>query len=127
MNTKTDAAPSGNKLDILKWIIAVLFAGAGLVGFYYLEEQYSQLIRVITLLAGVGFAVFVASHTEKGRAILQFARESRMEVRKVVWPTRQETLQMTGLVILMVVVLAIVIWFLDSILLWLVRLLTKTI
>lgn len=124
MNTKTDAASSDNRLDIPKWIIAVLFAGAGLVGFYYLEEQYSQLIRVITLLAGVGFAIFVASRTEKGRAILQFARESQLEVRKVVWPTRQETVQMTGLVILMVVVLAIVIWFLDTILLWIVRWLT---
>ncbi len=125
MNTKTDAASSGNRLDIPKWIIAVLFAGAGLVGFYYLEEeQYSQLIRVITLLAGVGFAVFIASRTEKGRAIFEFARESHLEVRKVVWPTRQETIQMTGLVILMVVVLAIVIWFLDMILLWVVRWLT---
>jgi preprotein translocase subunit SecE len=125
MNIKTDAAPLDNKFDILKWLIVVLLAGGGLFSFYYFEEQYSQLIRVITLLAGLGIAIFVSSKTERGRAMLEFVRESHLEVRKVVWPTRQETVQMTGLVILMVVILAIVIWLLDSLLLWTVRLFTS--
>jgi preprotein translocase subunit SecE len=73
----------------------------------------------------MGMAAFVASRTEIGRSTLVFVRESHLEIRKVVWPTFEETLQMTGVVVLMVVILAILISVIDSILIWLVRLITN--
>jgi preprotein translocase subunit SecE len=124
MNTKTEATASSDKLDIFKWFIAILLIGGGLFSFYYFEE-HSQLLRVLTLLAACTIAIVIASTTETGRYFLEFSKESHLEIRKVVWPTRQETMQMTGLVIFMVVMLSLVIWALDSTLFWLVRLLTS--
>lgn len=124
MNTKTDATPSENKLDLLKWISVMFLVGSGLVGFYYFEG-HSLLIRVVSLLTLLSIAAWIATRTEKGRLALDFFRESHLEVRKVVWPTREETLQMTGIVVLLVIVLSIFIWILDGILMWLVRLLTS--
>lgn len=124
MNTKADVSPAMDKLDPLKWLIAILLVGGGLFSFYYFEEV-SHLLRIVALLASVGIAVFVASKTETGRSTLDFIHESHLEIRKVVWPTREETLQMTGVVILMVVILAILIWVIDSTLIWLVRLITN--
>ncbi len=119
MNAKTDAAVA-NQFDVIKWLVAGLLVGLALAGFYYFSES-SLLLRVFILLAAFGVAVYIALQTAKGRSIWSFGQESHLEVRKVVWPTRQETMQMTGVVILMVVVMALMIWGIDSILLLLVR------
>jgi preprotein translocase subunit SecE len=124
MNTKADVSPATDKLDPLKWLVVILLVGGGLFSFYYFEE-FSHLVRVVALLASMGMAAFVASRTEIGRSTLVFVRESHLEIRKVVWPTFEETLQMTGVVVLMVVILAILISVIDSILIWLVRLITN--
>lgn len=97
MSTKTDARAS-NKLDTLKWLLVVLLLGAGIISFYYFDE-YSLLLRVISLLVVVFLVAFIASTTEKGRTTLDFLQQSHLEVRRVVWPTRQETAQMTGVVL----------------------------
>lgn len=123
MSTKTDATPSSNKLDTLKWLLVLLLLSTGIVGFYYFAE-HSLLLRVVSLLGIVGLAIFIALQTEKGRSTKNFLQQTQIEVRKVVWPTRQETVQMTGIVILMVVLVALIIWMLDSLLFWLVRLFT---
>jgi preprotein translocase subunit SecE len=120
MTTKTDTTIE-NKIDFLKWLLVVLLLATGIIGFYYFIE-HSLLLRVIGLLIVFGIAGFIASTTEKGRTTVSFLHESHLEVRRVVWPTRQETLQMTGVVLLMVVLVAFIIWALDSLLLWLVRL-----
>ncbi|EDN70850.1 Preprotein translocase secE subunit [Beggiatoa sp. PS] len=122
MTTKTDTTIK-NKIDFFKWLLAVLLLSAGIIGFYYFIE-HSLLLRVISLLIVFGIAGLITSTTEKGKATISFLRESHLEVRRVVWPTRQETIQMTGVVLLMVVLVALIIWSLDSFLLWLVRLLT---
>jgi preprotein translocase subunit SecE len=122
MTTKTDTTIK-NKIDLFKWLLAVLLLSTGIIGFYYFTE-HSLLLRVISLLIVFGIAGFIASTTEKGQATISFLHESHLEVRRVVWPTRQETIQMTGVVLLMVVLVALIIWSLDSLLLWLVRLLT---
>jgi preprotein translocase subunit SecE len=123
MNTKTDASTS-DKLDIFKWVGVVLLIISGMVIYYFTEHSLWQVARVLILLAFWGVGAFIASTTEKGRETVAFFRESHIEVRKVVWPTRQETMQMTGVVILMVIAVALIIWLLDSILFWIVRLLT---
>jgi len=121
MSTKTDASP---KLDAIKWLLVILLFAAGIVGFYHFAE-HSLLLRVVSLLSVVGIAAFIASTTDKGRRTKDFIRETHIEVRKVVWPTKQETIQMTGIVLLMVVLVALIIWALDTFLLWIVRWLTQ--
>lgn len=107
MTTKTDTTIK-NKIDFFKWLLAVLLLSTGIIGFYYFIE-YSLLLRVVSLLIVFGMAGLIASTTEKGRATVSFLRESHLEVRRVVWPTRQETIQMTGVVLLMVVLVAFII------------------
>ena len=108
--------------DKIKLLIAGLLVVAGIAGFYLLADS-PTVVRVLAVLAGVGLALVVAWFTEAGRAFFGFSRESIDEARKVVWPTRKETLQMTGVVILFVVVMALFLWLVDSVLLWLVKLL----
>jgi preprotein translocase subunit SecE len=121
MNTKAEASSS---LDSIMWGIVLLLAAGGIVGFYYFEH-YPLPLRVFVLLIIAALAAYIATKTTKGRGSVEFLREAHLEVRKVVWPSRQETLQTTGVVILMVVIVALLVWFLDSILLWIVRLLTN--
>ncbi len=119
MNAKTDAS-SSPKLDAVKWLLVGSLITAGLFGFYYFSDT-SLLLRVIVLLAAFGAAVYIALQTVKGQGAWSFAQEAHIEVRKVVWPTRQETLQMTGVVLLMVIIMSLMIWGIDSILFLLVR------
>ncbi len=122
MNIKTSAQTT-DKRDMFKWLIVVLLVGSGIVSFYYFDEQ-SVLIRVVSLLVIAIIAAWVASRTERGKYTLDFIHESHIEVRRVVWPTRQETVQMTSVVLFMVVLLALVVWVLDGVLMWVLRLLT---
>ncbi len=108
--------------DQLKWsTVAVLLAGS-VVAFYYFGDQ-SLLLRVIGLIVVGGVAAAVALQTERGREAWEFMRESRTELRKVVWPTRKETLQTTLIVIAVVALTAVILWIFDGILAWIVRLL----
>lgn len=122
MNTKMDAQNS-DKVDLVRWLSVAALLAVGVVSFYVFAE-HSLLLRVIFLLAMAGVAVFIALKTEKGKNTWDFLQDTHIEVRKVVWPSRQETLQTTGIVIAMVIIMALFVWLLDSILMWLVRLLT---
>ena len=106
--------------DAVKWAISIVMVGAATAAFYYYGEE-SLLYRTIGLVVVVGIAAFIAAQTAKGREVLEFLSDSRTEVRKVVWPTRSETLQTTALVIACVFVIAIFLWILDSILGWAVQ------
>jgi preprotein translocase subunit SecE len=119
--TETEVA---NKMDTLKLVIAVLVLLAGISGFYYYEAEQALLYRVLGLLALVVVALGVVYTTRLGQSIVGFARDARAEVRKVVWPTRQETIQTTMMVIFAVILIGIFLWLVDMVLLWAVRLLT---
>ena len=121
MTTKTNTPSSF--FDFIKWIVAIAILATGIVGFYYFENE-SLLLRVVALLAFAGIAAFIASTTLKGRNTVDFFRETNIEVRKVVWPSRQETIQTTAIVMFMVILVALMIWALDSTLFWVVSLLT---
>jgi preprotein translocase subunit SecE len=110
-------------LDKLKWLVTFALVVAALAFFYYFADQI-LIVRIIGLLVLSGLAVFIAATTTKGKIFIGFARESHQEVRKVVWPTRQETIKTTGIVLLMVMIVAIFIWILDSALFWIVGMLT---
>jgi len=121
MNAKVDA--EGDRLDSLKLGAAVLLLAAGIYAFYYFEGQH-LVLRVLGLLAVAAISIFVASRSALGRNILGFISGAQSEVRRVVWPTRTETVQTTMAVVLMVLLVGIFLWLLDMLLLWGVQLLT---
>lgn len=108
------------KLEILKLTVAIVITLTGVVGFYMFVDQ-SILLRTVGLLACVVIAGFIALQTDKGRGVWIFFQDAQTEVRKVVWPTRQETVQTTLIVILVVIFVAIILWLLDMFLGWSVR------
>ena len=113
MSVEAENTSSG--LDIFKWVLVVLFLAAAVVGNSYFAEQ-SLLIRVVAILVASSIALLIAATTEKGKQITGFAKEARAETRKVVWPTRQETIQTTLIIMLAVTVISLVLWGLDGIL-----------
>ncbi len=115
MVTKTE--PTSSAFDTFKLMTALLVLIAGVVGFYYFEDE-SQLLRVLGMLAIAVLAAFIAATSEPGRRGLAFVKDARVEVRKVVWPTRQETLQTTIAVLIMVILVAIMLWLFDTFLGW---------
>lgn len=123
MVLKTVETPNNSKFDWLKWLFAAFLLIAGLVANYYYNSQPwpLRLLGWLFLLAIIAAVVF---QTYQGKQALIFARESRMELRKVFWPTKQETVQTTLFVAIMVVVLALILWCIDSILMWLIGWLT---
>lgn len=108
--------------DNIKLLAAGLLIAAGIAGFYLLSDM-PTVVRVLSVLAGVGAAASVAWFTQSGRAFYGFSQEAVTEARKVVWPTRKETIQMTGVVILFVIVMALFLWIVDGSLHAVVRLL----
>ena len=115
MVTKTEETTSA--IDTIKLMTALLVLIAGVVGFYYFEDE-SQLLRVLGMLAVAVVAFLIAATTDMGRRSLAFVKDARIEVRKVVWPTRQEALQTTVAVLFMVVLVAIMLWLFDMFLGW---------
>ncbi|MGF1613912.1 MAG: preprotein translocase subunit SecE [Gammaproteobacteria bacterium] len=106
--------------DNVRWAVVVALLGGAIGLFYYFSDQ-SLLLRVIGLVAAAGIAVAVALQTAKGRLAWSMMGEARMEVRKVVWPTRKETVQTTGIVLVMVTIVALLLWALDGLLGYLMR------
>jgi preprotein translocase subunit SecE len=113
MNAKAEVEGAG--LDTVKLATTAVLLVGGIYAFYYFAG-YSILLRVVALLVVGGVAAAVALQTQPGRDLWQFIGAARMEVRKVVWPTRQETLQTTLVVIVMVLILAVVLWLFDLVL-----------
>ncbi|MFS2123526.1 preprotein translocase subunit SecE [Pseudomonas nitroreducens] len=117
MNAKVEAKES--RLDLLKWlVVAVLVVVAVVANQYYSAQPI--FYRVLGILVMAAAAGFIALQTVKGRAFFTLAKEARAEIRKVVWPSRQETTQTTLIVVAVVLVMALLLWGLDSLLGWLV-------
>jgi preprotein translocase subunit SecE len=119
MNPKAEAQDS--RFDLLKWLVVALLVVVGVVGNQYYSAQ-PILYRVLALLVIAAAAAYVGLQTGKGKAFFVLAKEARAEIRKVVWPTRQETTQTTLIVVAVVLVMALLLWGLDSLLGWLVSL-----
>lgn len=115
MNTKAESI--GSMQDTLKLGFALLVLLSGVVGFYYFDDQIT-LYRVLGLLVACGIAVFVGMQTIKGQEIYGYFRDSQIEVRKVVWPTKQETMQTTFIIMIVVVLASVFLWLLDMFLSW---------
>jgi preprotein translocase subunit SecE len=107
--------------DKIKLLVAVLLVVAGVAGYYYFVDA-PTVVRVLSVIAGVVLAGVVAGTSGPGKQFFGFALDARDEAKKVVWPTRKETIQMTGVVMAFVIVMALFLWAVDSILTWLVKL-----
>lgn len=103
---------SGDKIKI---VLAIVAAIAGVVGFYVLSDK-TTAIRAAALVAGLVVAIAIAWTSASGRDFVNFSKEAVRETKKVVWPTRKETLQMTAIVFGFVLVMAIFLWGTDKIL-----------
>ena len=117
MNAKADSVES--KFDAVKWLVTASLVAVGVAGNSYYSEE-SLLYRVLALLALALVAGFVALQTAKGKAFFTLFKEAKVEIRKVVWPTRQETLQTTAIVVVVVLLMGLVLWAIDSLLSWMV-------
>lgn len=117
MNSKVTS--EGSKLDALKWAVVLVILAVGIVGNSVYAEE-SLFYRVVALIVLALVAGFIALQTAKGKAFFDLFKEAKAEVRKVVWPTRQETGQTTAIVVVVVLIVGLALWGLDSLLSWIV-------
>jgi len=120
MITQTETSESG-VLDILKLLIAAGALVGGLYGYYLYENDIALPLRVLMVLGGTGAGIAIAMTSTQGQRLWHFIQGSRVEIRKVVWPTRTETTQTAISVFVFTLILALFFWALDSGLLWLTR------
>lgn len=99
--------------DKIKLLIAIMLVVAGIAGFYYLQES-ATVLQVASVLAGLLLGAVVAWSSELGKRFFVFGRDSVAESKRVVWPTRKETMQTTGVVILFAITMALFLWAVDA-------------
>ena len=107
-------------VDKIKLVVAFLLVVAGIAGFYYLSDS-AAVLRLASVLAGLLLATVVSWTSEPGKRFFVFCKDSVAEAKRVVWPTRKETLQTTGIVILFSIVMALFLWAVDASLLMVVN------
>jgi preprotein translocase subunit SecE len=105
-------------IDKVKLAFAVVLVAAGIWAYYWLGEGTALVLRILAVVAGLVAGVAVAWFSAPGREFALFAGESVTEVKKVVWPTRKETMQTTAAVFAFVVVMAVFLWASDKTLEW---------
>ncbi|AHG78772.1 Preprotein translocase SecE subunit [Mannheimia varigena USDA-ARS-USMARC-1388] len=107
------------------WVVAVVLLAVAAVGNAYFASHFSLIVRVLLLVVLLVGAVALAAITNQGQKAIQFAKESRTELRKIIWPTRPEATQTTLIVLAVCVVVALVLWGIDSIIVALITFLTN--
>jgi preprotein translocase subunit SecE len=107
-------------IDKFRLLLAIALIAAGLSGFYVLGDA-PAVVRALSVMGGLAAAVAVMWSTPMGQTAFTFTKEAVAEARRVVWPSRKETIQTTGVVVALVIVMAIFMWIVDISLLWLVR------
>ena len=105
--------------DRLKLALAVIVIIAGIVGFSMLESKIPLVGRIAVFIGSLALAAVIAWFSEPGRRTIAFAQDSYNEVKRVVWPTRKETMQVTGIVFAFVAVMGLFLWVLDKLVAWL--------
>jgi preprotein translocase subunit SecE len=105
--------------DRLKLGLSVLVIIAGIVGYSYFESKLPVVARIAIFVASLVLAGLIAWSSETGRRTIAFAQESYNEVKRVTWPTRKETMQMTGIVFAFVAIMGLFLWILDRSVEWL--------
>ena len=111
-------------LNNLLWVIVCVVVVTAAFGNVYFVEQYSAAIRVVGVVVLLAIALAIAALTNQGKTALSFFRESRTELRRIVWPTRSETMQTTLIVMGVAVITALILWGLDGIIIGILNFLT---
>jgi len=109
--------------DIARYVVAALLLVGGLVAFYWFDGQWPTPLRVLAIVAGAAAALVVFLTSSKGHQTREFLSEARFELRKVVWPTRQEAMRLTWVVMIVVVLMSLMLAGFDLVIQWLIRLL----
>ena len=123
MNTKVEQAEQAvSAADVAKYVLAIALVAGGIFAFYWFS-QWPGPVRGLVAAAGVVLGGVVLASTAKGRQVKDFVSESLFELRKVVWPTRQETLRITGVILVVVVIVSLILSGFDFVISWLIRLL----
>ncbi|AWI50594.1 MULTISPECIES: preprotein translocase subunit SecE [Actinobacillus] len=112
-------------LNTALWIVAIVLLAVAAVGNAYFASHFSAAIRVVLMVLLVVGAVGIAALTNQGQKAIGFAKESRTELRKIIWPTRPEATQTTLIVLAMCVVVSLVLWGIDSLIVALITFLTN--
>ena len=120
MTSHTETSQSG-ALDVIKLLVAAAAIIGGLYSYYFYEFELALPLRVLMVLVGTGAGIAIAMTSTQGKRLWHFIQGSRIEIRKVVWPTRQETTQTAIAVFVFTLIMAVFFWALDSGLLWLTR------
>ena len=123
----TNTENSNSSMDGLKWAVTITLLIAIIVGNYMFGESLHVVARVLVLLVMGALALMSAALTEKGKIFIEFAKDARLEVRKVVWPTRQETVQTTLIILAVSAIVGLLLWGLDGIFVRLVAFITTAI
>ena len=123
MSVNTEIQGGSKAKDTLLWCLVFIILAAAIVGNYVYSEQ-ALFLRIVGVVGSVVVAAIVGLQTEKGKTLILFSRESLREVRKVVWPTRQESVQTTLIIFAVVAVMGLFLFLLDGALIWLVDLIT---
>ena len=118
MSGKPKIATEG-RFDGLLWTLIITLLAVGVYGNYYFSE-YSLFYRVLTFSGLTVTTGFIALQTCQGRAFLALLKEAKIEIHKMVWPTRQETFQTTLIVVAVVIIMGFILWVLDSLLGWMI-------
>lgn len=117
MNAKVERAGAYSVADMAKLVLALLVLAAGIVGYYYYSNA-SATLRMTGLVATFVAAGAIAAFTAPGRALRDYLHETQFELRKVVWPTREETIRTTVVVIIVVIILSVLLGLIDVFLKW---------
>jgi preprotein translocase subunit SecE len=115
METREDTEPT--LFDTAKLLLALVILVGSIFAYYYYSSE-SALLRVIGVLIAFIVAVWVAFQSAQGQTLWKFIQGSRVELRKVVWPTREETIQTTVVVLVFATIMGVFFWLLDLSLLW---------
>ncbi len=118
-HVETQAGP----LDTAKVVLAAIVLVGGIAAFYLLGDL-PLVVRWLIVLGGIVAGLAIAMQSQYGRDLWQFSQSARIELRKVVWPTRQETLQTTIVVFVFVIVAGLFFWIIDMVLAWATKFLT---
>ena len=110
---------TASRFDLPKWLVVVALIIIGVGGNHYFGDE-SLLYRAIALVVLAGVAGFIALQTVKGQNFARLMKEAKTEIRKVVWPTRPELLQTTAIVLVFVLLVALILWGMDSLVAWIV-------
>jgi len=121
MDTKVETEKT--VLDTLKLLVAGGVLLGGVVGYYYYPDV-PVVVRALGVMVALAIAVVIALQSVQGQALWRFVQGSRVEMRKVVWPTREEAIQTTIAVLVFALIMGVFFWLLDLFLLWFTRFLT---